>query len=283
MNVNRVLVIIPEYGHRNETEKCIASIGAISDDVEVIVSDDAYPEEQKPFDNAEIQHWQNNLGFAGNVNRATSWAAQTYGLTDTTILAILNNDIEFIDDAFAKLVDTAARRLIAGPAILVPEGYYDRRRGRGPHPQIFGQTQFDKRSRDQSFESIRMLSGACVFIPASMWFHLGGFDCYNFKAYYDDDDFGIRAQVLGYPMVVRLDAGIRHSVHTSYIHPSDDHKTKNQIFTSRLNFERKWPEIPWSPSAYYSTSYISVFDERVLYHGPNYAYILEEGQCQTLV
>jgi GT2 family glycosyltransferase len=107
-------------------------------------------------------------------------------------------------------------------------------------------------------------------IRASTWFDLGGFDCDTFKAYYEDDDFGIRANLYGniqseLPVAVCPKALIYHNVSQTIVHNEANGKLRE---ISRINFEGKWPELEWDASGQYMSDITELFDpKRIFYNG----------------
>ena len=286
----RITIIIPEYGRRELTIKCIRSICETtlnsSRVLYIYLSNDAYPHDlslmeieelqiQYPHTRIEICNWKENVQYAANVNRMSNKILST-GVPSGNIF-IVNNDVIFHKDALNKMTDYLENHLhksIVGPAIIIKSNKA-RPSGHGPNLQMFV---------DETYENMKnnfinlpkeptMLSGCCFGLSIKKWKELGGFDCQRFKAYYEDDDIGIRAIKAGCKPYILYSAKIEHDFNSTY--DPTDNKTKALIAISKANFKNKWePDgIIWSPDGFYSQDKIlnlSDLDDRIYYKEAGY-------------
>jgi GT2 family glycosyltransferase len=209
---------------------------------------------------ARRKHFKKNLHFGGNVNRCCN-----HMMTDVMhrlkTLVICNSDIIFTEGAIDTLVETSQKyNALVGPAVIVPPAYVSDEHG--PHMQMFSPRGYAVRERhiNSTLESATAISGCCFAVPAGWWRDVGGFDSDNFKAYFEDDDISIRANISGLPVLVNYNALVRHEVNQS-IEEAEFNKNKT-IQESKKAFEAKWPEITWDPTGKYHIPEIDPNDRR---------------------
>jgi len=279
MNLERVIVIIPEYGKRSLTQKCIRSIHQEDVPISIFVGNDAYPKPLEPLYDCIVINQPENLGFATNVNITTSFALSKFEDLSKTAIVILNNDTEMVGNCITQLAQKAADfGGIWGPAIEVGEYYYNPQIGYGPHRQMHGPGAFKNLPSniiDRGLDiPLDMISGCCICMMAEVWLELGGFDCFNFRAYYEDDDICIRAKVLGWPVHLHLGSKLKHQVSSSYRAEDAPIDAINMARISKINFIHKWPEVEWSPTGIYKYNQsIECNDARLKYRGINHSEI----------
>lgn len=237
-----MLIVIPEYGKRHLTNRLIESIPESYHD-SIYVGDDGWQGEQKPLIAGHEVKWDDNLGFAGNVNRTVKVALDRRMIKDPQgrhkTLAIVNNDIEVIGDAIQKLEALVTEMWwVVGPAIMVPSNYVGREQYR--HHQFFDNN-IVKAGTGMHF--VTSLSGAFLCMPVWVWVKLEGFDTENFRAYFEDDDFCVRANKAGIKVASCLDARVKHDVNSTYKDVKDRHA---QIKASKAAFEKKHPKAKWN-------------------------------------
>lgn len=252
-----IRVVIPEYGKREMTQKCVSSIlkhNLIRDeDLEIYIGDDGYYKEGTgyPPGRAIFLPWLNNVGFAQNVNRTATIACGNIpqGELINTLLIICNSDILFMEKTILrlKLFLMEEENCICGPALELPQSYFAPETTGGPHPQLFSPEGF--KTKAFGTKEVTTLSGAFICMTASHWFMLGGFDCENFPFYYEDDDFCIRANLRAIPSVVVYGAEAKHLACQTMDQTVE--KYSGQFNKSKENFEKKWPEITWEPTGCY--------------------------------
>jgi GT2 family glycosyltransferase len=259
--MKELLVIIPEYGQRQHTVKCVTSIRKSKIDppikVNIVVSDDCYPEHSYEsrmlgYDlqalDCVVSRNPFNCGYARNVNRAVSF----YGKPED-ILLITNNDIEFTPDAVQKLIEAsfALGPTFIGPLITVPQSYCLKDSGQGDHVQLCREDWVEAVSKPFNVpRPVTALSGACFLCNnVSAWFYLGGYDCKNFPAFYEDDDLFIRANLLGWRVLINYQAVVSHICNATY---GTKPERRAAIFdNSRAKFKRKWSDLEHSTTGFY--------------------------------
>lgn len=276
-----VFFVIPEFGQRYLTGRCIKTIYTAiktlrNEDYHkcrVIISDDGFKKVEKfkhgPYWVGTIPsielNWPDNVNFAENVNRAIRFIEPK----DNDILFIVNSDIEFDKGTIpAMLNDVHETKGIIGPGFLDPVD--------GIHIQIYDTdiwpTRFNRGGKSEYYSppidldnpdkhsliDTTALCGGCFALKAELWKYLGGFDSKNFPAFYEDDDLCIRARLAGYSVFSNLDVSVKHARHATMREvqkkSEKDYKSlmDTLMFTSKANFEKKWPEITWDPTGLYA-------------------------------
>jgi GT2 family glycosyltransferase len=247
---NSACFCITEYGHRDRTVQCIASIEDLIDNPYIVVGDDHYVKNQFELPKS-VHHipWPHNIGYTKNTNRTVKWALDQLGATgistDDIILFVLNNDLIF-EPSYAK--DNAITRLaqfarendcVVGPTIAVPDiqkcthetfvhGWHGK-------PKATIPTQFT------------MLSGCCLVMKAKIWKEVGGLN-ERFELHYSDDAFCLDATKLGYPCMHYPDARIFHDCGTTVRRvPTLRAKVQND----RRIFRELYPDVVHNPSGQY--------------------------------
>lgn len=273
-----MLFVIPEYGNRELTVKCVNSIQASLpsamnvQDTSIWIGNDAYP--GSPYTNAREQGkeftqlydesiihektWKENLGFTGNVNRTVELAIESTNPAPDTTLFIVNSDIIFRPDAIECLDYQAsrARRSLVGPAILVSERFVNHPRR---HHQLFNKKLLKAKRGgkengypiEEPIFVVSALSGSCLAVPVFLWKELGGFDAKTFPHYWSDDDLCLRARQKGFMSFVDLYAVVAHQINQSYQKRKDWRKL---IRAGNLAFKNKYPDIAWNHTGNYDLS-----------------------------
>lgn len=237
------MIVIPEYGNRHLTNKLIRSIPEVYWD-DIFVGDDAYPEEQAPLIGGNLIQWSTNIGFSGNVNRTAAIAISDCQ-NDRDVLMIVNSDIEIASSDVVQILMWKVRtsQWVVGPAIVVPDGIAT------THAQLFdGMSIYDQKG----IEFVTAISGAFMCVPTTTWCEMEGFDEENFPAYFEDDDFCIRAWKRGIRVMVLKDVFVKHAVGKSY---SKDNRARGKLIgASYRAFEKKYPNIKWDHTGQYQRS-----------------------------
>jgi len=213
----RLVVVVPVYGNWTDTADCIRALQAqTTSEFRVLIADDGSPT-PPPAELTSLDRVQylvgENLGFAGNCNRAAE-AAIADGATH---LLFLNNDTEFS----SVFIEGWLRALAEYPgAVLSPIIYWAAHRDRvwysgGPMSVWIPFTR--QRRNYTRVTRVDVVCGCTVMVPAVEWRALGGFD-QRYPMYFEDFDLAIRATRLSIPVLVlpEPDVAVWHRVSGSF-------------------------------------------------------------------
>ncbi|MGG4108259.1 glycosyltransferase family 2 protein [Paenibacillus lautus] len=232
-------IIVPTYNQLDYLKECIESILHYTDaPYELIIidnaSDDGTAEFLKSSQGLRFQINEENLGFAGAVNQGLMMAKGT-------TLMILNNDSVVTTNWLSNLLNclqSDSRFGIVGPVTnyisgdqLIHVSYQD----------IAEMQQFSKsynQSNANSWIVTERLTGFCMLIRRDDFNRLGFFDEGFEIGNCEDDDYGLRARLLGMQLVIAKDTFIHH-------YGSVSMKTLNskfeQVYANNLTFySSKW-------------------------------------------
>ncbi len=228
----RLHVVIPHYGDPTPTLSLLDDLRAhLDDEVDVTVVDDASPVPFAcPGDGVRIVRQATNRGFGSSVN------AGARGRHDG-LLVILNSDLR-VGPTFLAEVRRAASTwpgAILGPMIAAGDGPAKPTGRRFPTvgselvgtlgfvPALarFGWFEryrwFDGRVASDADSPAEWVSGAALFVPAAIFWALGGFD-EAFFMYGEDVELQWRAHRAGVPVMSVATVAVRHEGGTSSAH-----------------------------------------------------------------
>ena len=202
-----VSVCVANYNGMALIDDCIQSIleqeGGIP--LEIVIHDDASSDGSAAhirgrYPMARLIESTSNVGFCVANNRMAADAKGKY-------LLLLNNDAVLFPDALRTLLAEASR--LERPAILgLPQ--YDAASGElvdigslfdpflNPIPNL-----------ESTLNDVGMVIGACLWIPRSLWFELGGFPEW-FGSIAEDMYLCCRARLAGHPVRALAASGYRH-------------------------------------------------------------------------
>jgi len=204
-------VVVNNYNGALWLERCFASLRAqtIADQIEIIVADNASPDQSAALAGTLMQGWANgrvvehakDLGYCESNNRAARLAHGRY-------LFFLNNDTWLEPDCLEKLLQEAQAKgaTIAAPLVL---NYVD------DTIQTAGEAGFDlfglmSHQADWSAtQEIFVAAGCCLLIEASRFRELGGFDT-QFMFYADEFDLCWRVWLTGGTVILVPAARMHH-------------------------------------------------------------------------
>jgi len=207
-------IVLVFYNQAHLSFLCLQSILEFGEgDYEVVIVDNHSTDNTSDLldklDHVKIQRNEENLGFVRAVNQAADLASGKY-------LLLLNNDALLEKGALSSALQTlnsaadigavgAKIKLLDGTlqeagSIIWKDGTYTGY-GRGDDPQA---QQYMMR-RDVDY-----CSGAFLLFESALFKELGGFDEAFAPAYYEESDFCIRLQELGYRVVYEPRAQITH-------------------------------------------------------------------------
>jgi len=211
-----VSYVIPVAKQQPHLLRCLQSIRRWSPKSEVIIVANGCPidgEARKLAD--KVVSLEINARFGAGCNRGVMDATRT-------MVCILNDDAEFVDETPTKLVEaTAKRRRITAP-------YCDRAKPpQGDIPKTY--TPAESRVLD-------MVVGVCMILPTALYRALGGFD--TRLDTYEDDDFCYRARSLyGVESEVVGGTWVHHDRHATFMALGEDvqaiMRNNGQIFAKK--------------------------------------------------
>jgi O-antigen biosynthesis protein len=205
-------IIIPTYNQCNYLIRCMESIVQHTPvPYELIVvdngSDDGTAEyiAQAPVN---IRYWRNetNLGFAGAINRGLMMARGT-------TLLLLNNDTVVSGGWLTNLlacVQSDPRIGIAGP---VSNNISGEQLVAVPYTDIDGMHRYAAEhnvSNPALWRSTTRLTGFCMLLRRDVFERLGYMDEGFVIGNCEDDDYGYRARLLGYELMIAGDTIVHH-------------------------------------------------------------------------
>jgi GT2 family glycosyltransferase len=202
--VSRVAVVIPTWNGRELLEAALSSLAEQRySDFDVIVVDNGSADGtaahlRSAWPDVEVVALPDNRGFAGAVNAGVARASGEY-------VALLNNDMELDPGWLAELVaaldaDPGAGSAASKLRMLREPGVLD---GAGDLVTWYGATwrrghgERDHGQYDEPGVVASPCAGAALYRRAALD-AVGGFD-ERFFAYLEDTDWGLRAQLAGWP------------------------------------------------------------------------------------
>ena len=201
--------------------------------IEIIVHDDASTDKSLEllachYPQIIVIASKTNVGFCVSNNRMVEAARGQF-------ILLLNNDAALAPDALKSLHRHA--ELQPSPGILtLPQ--YDWESGdlvdRGclldpfynPVPNL-----------NPSVTNVAMVIGACLWIPRSLWFALGGFPEW-FESIAEDMQLCCRARLAGFPVEAAKDSGYRHMQGKTFGGNRVQNRKLNTTYTRRCLSER---------------------------------------------
>jgi GT2 family glycosyltransferase len=211
----RLSVIIPAYNHLDKVLRTVQSVLHTTDRqrTEVLVQDDASPEYDGPTVLGPMcKRSMQNLGFGGNCNEGAKRARGD-------VLLFLNQDCWPIqtgwDEKLLDFFELESQAGIAGPTLLFPDGRVQFAGGAfdvacQPYHVALGAENPDWEPIATP-RKVGWVTGAALAVRRVVWDQLGGFDAV-YKAYFEDVDLCVRAQLHGWDVWHRPNIRFYHSV-----------------------------------------------------------------------
>lgn len=226
-------VIIPNWNGKHLLEVCLKSLQKQTfKDFEIVLVDNGSTDGssdyiEKNFPNVKLVVLDKNYGFAAAVNKGIKASVGRY-------IILLNNDTEVDKDCLKYLIDSVKRKtefsLFAAKMlnfynreIIDSAGDYIDAVG---HANNIGLGQEDNDEFKKEGEVFLVTGGGCL-IKREVFEKIGLFD-EDYFAYFEDVDFGLRAQMAGYKAWYQPKAIIYH------IHKATSQK--NRAFLEYLQF-----------------------------------------------
>ncbi len=213
-------IVLAVVSHRQEdlVSALLTSLDNISDDseLEIVMIDNLPPGIQislEPFSFPISYHKnQSPLGFAENVNRAFQLRGK-----DADYFCIINPDVQIQRSIFPTLIQRMEEFSIdvGSPVVLDQEGQIQDSFRPFPTPWIIIKRRLFPRRTTIDPDDLPdiiypdWIAGLFMLMKASVFHNTGGFN-EKYKLYFEDVDFCLRAQLLGYKIAVFKEITILH-------------------------------------------------------------------------
>lgn len=206
-------IIIPSFNQRGYLQDCLESIRTFTPEPhEIIVVDNGSNDGTKPYlqslgRTVRFKASPSNLGFAGGVNQGLMMAR---GST----LLLLNNDTIVTENWLSNLL--ACLHSDAGIGLVGPVTNYisGDQLIETSYTSVSEMHDFARsfNCRDPGrYRTTKRLTGFCVLMRRELFRRLGYFDEGFEVGNCEDDDFGLRAKLLGLRLVIAGDTFIHHA------------------------------------------------------------------------
>lgn len=204
-----ISVCIANYNGLDFIDACIQSVllQKVDAPFEIIIHDDASTDAsvthiQQHYPNVKLIISANNVGFCIANNRMAEAASGDY-------LLLLNNDASLLPDALAALLKAAEDD---NQAAIFGLPQYDAETGE----LLDSGLALDPFLNPVPLKALQrtevgMISGACLWVPMSLWKSLGGFPAW-FDTVGEDLYLCCRARLAGYPVIALGCSGFQHWV-----------------------------------------------------------------------
>ena len=240
----QVSIIIPVLNNLKFTLECLISVMRHSSGVpyEVIVVDDASMDRTEEIlsciPNLVYARNQKNLGFVRACNRGADIAKGRY-------LLFLNNDTQVTGNWLAPLLDTFNKYEhvgAVGPKILFPDGRLQEAGAlvnRDGTSRLIGLSDDPDLPRYNYVREVMYCSGACLFVEATTFRELGGFDEALAPGYCEDWDLAFRLRERGLRVMYNPKSVIVHHLSVTSDGVAQDFKI-NCVVRNQQKLSERW-------------------------------------------
>jgi GT2 family glycosyltransferase len=240
----RTTVVVLCWNRWDLTRRCLETLKAHTDltHAEVLVVDngstDETPQRLREIPWVRVVTNATNLGYVRGNNAGIAAAPQ-----DVDVL-LLNNDVEIHQDGWLDALRETAHAApdvgIVGCRLVLPDGRL-LHAGTYMLPDTFWGQQIGALETDvNQFARTRDVEGivfACAYLKREVLARIGGLS-ENFRSYFEDTDFCLRAKEAGFRTVV---CGAVTLIHREHGSTSDEPKTFEALFQeSRRTFRALW-------------------------------------------
>ena len=233
----KVTIGVAAYGNLEITKKCIEAIkNSIDGNFEIILVDDFSPDNglikdyflslKKEFKDIKIFYFSENLGYIQSVNCILSHA------TGDKIIFV-SNDIIINPYFIGELINISNipenTGYVRGVSNFVDTTLkihnVDLKSFTSQNPNDIAKEILKKNNNNYLEEEY--LCGDCFLVNRELLEKIGYFDCINFKDYFGDLDFGIRAKAFNFKCIVSQGAFCYHhaGINFNYL-PEEQKKIK---------------------------------------------------------
>lgn len=199
-----VSIIIPAYNNPVFIMECLVSLAAYHDKrypAELILADDCSPDNRLEAFSAikGVKYFKNsvNLGYIRNCNKAASLATAPY-------IVFLNSDVVVFANWLAPLVDAMTGNPdigTVGPMLLNDDGSLQESGSmlnQDLRPRRLGNMGYPDDPEYNVPMKVDYCSGACLATRRSAFEAVGGFSDYLLGAYWDDVDYCLKLNQIGF-------------------------------------------------------------------------------------
>ena len=261
-----ISILIPNKDHREDLERCIASIYSKSTykNFEMIIIENNSTDEEifhyyrqleSQYENLRILEWKKQFNYSGINNYAAEAAKGDY-------LLLLNNDIEVITENWIEEMLSYCQREdvgIVGAKLLYPNDKIQHAGviiGMGPSRTAghifynFPRDQFVYAGRTQTTQDLSAVTAACMMTKKSLYTRLHGLD-ERFQVAFNDIDYCLRMRELGKLVVYNAYVEMYH--YESQTRGSDKDSENKKRFSEEVKiFKKRWGEILKKGDPYYN-------------------------------
>ena len=253
-----VSVVIPCHGGAEDTAACLRSLvdqdpSPLYDALQLLVVDNASPDNTAALATSvpgvQVLRQPTNHGFAGGVNVGLRAARGD-------VLIVLNNDTLAAPNLIHRLVIAVLRNDEIG--LAAPVSNHVKGFARIDVGDI-GLTPTGRRELETTLaefgagkiQDVDSLSGLCLAMTRYTWHRIGDFDERFGLGNYEDDDYCLRARLLGYRLVIVRDAFLHHRGNRTFDALGLDYR--ETLAEKRAIFAAKWQNDPAGPAALANT------------------------------
>lgn len=242
-----VSLIIPSFGHVQDTLKCLTSIYLYypKSSIEIIVSDDASNDPElihlKNIKNIRYFEMEKNLGWLDHVNYLVAHSKGKY-------IYILNNDTELHFNSIDSLINVAENYKnigAVGSKLLYPDGKLQEAGGIiWENGKAWNYGKFDNPDKPEYsyLREVDYCSGASLLVSKKNWDMLSGFDSRFAPAYYEDVDLCFRLREAGLKIIYQPLSLVTHSESATY--GTDENSRKQDLLQKNYTkFQSKWRDV----------------------------------------
>lgn len=261
-----VSILIPSRDGHELLKKCVTSLTGLSypGPVEILVidNDSTAPETHALFDHFRDRGIAKVLSISGpfNFSLLNNRAAK---VASGTVLCLLNNDVEALDDGwltamvrYAMLEDVGA----VGAQLLYPDGSIQHAGvvvGIGDAAGHFGKGLRPDSEEHAAWTSVdrqvSAVTAACLVVRRDRYFEVGGLDEDRFTVAFNDVDFCLKLDRAGYRNIYVAQARLTH--HESKSRGIDDTPEKAARFTRETAALHK----QWNTAGYHDPRFSPLF------------------------
>ena len=231
-----------------DTRHCIGTLlsntVAASAELEILIVDNASPDETSSLGTLDprvrVLRQTSNLGFAGGVNAGLRAATGSH-------LLVINNDTLAAPNMLARMLQA----LESDPSIALvgPTSNYVKGPARIPVGSELGLTEHGRKQLealltedDRPLQDVHTLSGLCLLMTRAWFDRVGFFDDRFGHGNWEDDDYCLRARLLGARLVIARQAFLHHHGHRTFQALGLD--VDEQIQVRMQQFVAKWRDDP---------------------------------------
>ncbi len=235
----KITIGVSVYGNLEATKNCIEAIkNSLDGNYDIILVDDCSPgndeiknfflDLKKEFKNIKVFHFSENLGYVESVNCILS-------NSKSNKIIFVSNDIyinPYFIEELINISDIEDRiGYVRGVSNFVDNNM-------ATHNISFkNKTHFNPNEvakeiflkEKNNFIEDKYLVGDCFLVNKELIEKIGYFDCSNFKDYFGDVDFSLRAKALNFKCILSKGAFCFHHKHTNFEYlPIKEKKEKMQ-------------------------------------------------------